>query len=243
MLKSKLLILEQVKTYLQSNMTDKYERAQNKLLDDVERILNQEALNSEKLWYKCILTRNPLECQRYSLKDSSIIQLMDQYAYAFWVTEKYKATMSFDSVLYDIQQFIKEHKKKINNLEMIANIKAIEASSKEIDELKIKRADITENNKDSMMFVYDSMSRVKVLQNLSLPVTERLLWYTNSDSASAEYVNTINMLNLASVSIKARLVKVNVRRRWLKPDIFADSSYQMVMYQYNYTSVMMMQIW
>ena len=227
LLKSKLLILEQIKTYYQSNKT--YEHAPQKLLEDAEHVLSREALNNQKQWYKCIISRSPLECQRYSLEVNSIKHLMDQYANAYWATELYKAATNFDSILYDIQQFIKEHNKKMINLEMIANIKAIQARSKELEHLKINRADIPETNSESINFAYNSINQLKSHQNISFPVMERLLWYTSYGTAS-EYINTINLLNMASVNVNARIVKVTVSRRWLKPDIFSDSRYQLVMY-------------
>ena len=226
MFKSKLVVLEQAKTYLKSEDPQKYRLGPEKLLEDAERTLSNEVQNSEKQRYQCILTRGPLECQRYSLEVNSVTHLMDQYAYVFWATGQYKDATSIDNMVDAIQDSIIALKKKMKNLEMIANLKAILAGSKQLDKNNAIGADLAVN-KESLVLVYNSTSGVKTLSNLSFPIVKRLLWYISSDSAS-EYINTINLLNSASVNVNARLVKVDVSRRWLKPDVFADSRFQMV---------------
>ena len=229
-LKAKLVALEQAKTYMKSQNDMKYQGhkkdkfAPEKFLDDAEHTLNKEVQNSEDQRYQCILTRGPLECQRYAQEVSSVMHLMDQYADAFWATEQYKAATSIDNMVDAIQDSINALKKKMKNLEMIANIKAIQANSKELEKHNAMSA---ENDKEPLMFVYNSTSGIKSLLNISFPLIKRLLWYTNSDNA-LEYINTLNLLNSASVHVNAKIVTVDVSRRWLKPDVFADSRFQMV---------------
>eukprot|EP00731_Ephydatia_muelleri_P014354 Em0008g74a len=226
-LKAKLVVLEQAKTYLKSEDPQKYKFGPEKLLDDAEHTLSNEIQNNEKQRYQCILTRGPLECQRYAQEVSSVIHLMDQYTNALWATEQYKAATRIDNMVDAIQDSINALKKKMKNLEMIANIKAIQAGSKQLEEHNAIGADLAVNDKESLVLVYNSSSGVKALSNLTFPITKRLLWYTSSDIAS-EYNNTINMLNSASVQVNSQIVKVDVNRRWLKPDVFADSRFQMV---------------
>ena len=227
MFKSKLVVLEQAKTYLKSEVPQKYRLGPEKLLEDAEHTLSNEVRNYEKQRYQCILTRGPLECQRYSLEVSSITHLMDQYASAYWATEQYKGATSIDNMVDAIQDSIIALKKKMKNLEHIANLKAIRAGSKQLEENNAIGVDPAVSSKESLVLVYNSTSGVKTRSNLIFPIAKRLLWYTSSDSSS-EYADTITFLNLASVNVNARLVKVDVSRRWLKPDIFADSRFQMV---------------
>ena len=226
-LKAKLVVLEQARMYLKSRDPQKYRFGPKKLLDDAENVLSNEVQNSEKQRYQCILTRSPLECQHYSLEVSSVIHLMDKYAEAFWATEQFKGATNIDNMLDAIQDSINALKKKMKNLEMLASIKAIQAGSKQLEEHNAIGSDLTVNNKESLVLLFNSTSGVKTLSNLSFPITKRLLWYTSSDGAS-EYNNTINLLNMASVSVNTRLVKVDVSRRWLKPDVLADRRFQMV---------------
>ena len=227
MLKAKLVALEQAEIYVKSQGRQKYKFAPDILLDDAEHTLINEVQNNEKQKYQCILTRGPLECQRYSLEVNSVTHLMDQYASAYWATEQYKGATSTDNMVDAIQDSIVTLKKKMKNLEMIANLKAILAGSKELAKHNTMTADHSANDKESLMFVYNSTSGVKGLSNSRFPVIKRLLWYASSDTTS-EYTNTINLLNSASFHVNAKIVKVDVSRRWLKTDVFADSRFQMV---------------
>ena len=197
------------------------------MLDNAELALANEVKNSEMQRYQCILTRGPLECQLYSEEVNSITHLMGQYTHAFWAAEQHKHVTNIDNTLDAIQDSIKALKKKMVNLEMIANIKTIQANSKQLNVHSALNSDTADIGHESLMFVFNSTTGVKTVSNLNFTVAERLLWYISSDSAN-EYNMTINHLNSASVKVHTRLEKVGIRRRWLKPDIFAGKGFQMV---------------
>ena len=223
-LKSKLLVLEQVKMYLRSQGDLQYKLAPKGLLDIAERTLSDEVRSSEEQRYQCIKTRGPIECQLYSVEVASIMHLMDQYTEAFWAAEQYKHATSIDAMLEAIQDSIKAVKKKMANLAMIANIKTIQATSKQFYD----HNDLTADKDDDITFVFNStINEVKTVSNLQFPLEKRLLWYVSSDSAE-EYNSTINYLNSAPVKVHTRLVKVDILRRWMKPEVFGDKQFQMV---------------
>ena len=229
-LKSKMFVLEQAKTYLKSLIDQRtYKLAPDRLLDSADRVLSNEVIESEKKRYECILTRGPLECQQYSTEVNSVLHLMDQYANAFWATEQYKHATSIDNMWDAIQDSIQALKKKMVNLEMIANIKTTLAATKQLDDRDTVNA---ENEHNSLIFNFNSTTEVNNKSNFSFPVVDRLLWYISSGSAN-EYNMTVNYLNSASVKINAKLVKVNIHRRWMKLDIFADQALQLVCFLRN----------
>ena len=199
-------------------------------LSDATYQLEELVKDSEDMRYNCIATGNPSECQFYwTLYEYISTDIIANYTEFYWYVHTVEAALNHrEFSIPAIAGTIASIETRVENIQSSINIALSESADRDNEENEDERDFLTNFN-----FVPTKTTAY----NFQLPqsVTERLFWYINPESTRLlpkqtvqEYNATFNHLNTAITNISAKIMKVNIHRRWLKPGIFGNKFLSLV---------------
>lgn len=199
-------------------------------LDEATYQLEEIVKESENMRYECLITGNPADCHLYwDLQEHIRDAVVGNYTELYWYVHTVQAALNHrEYSIPAISSTINDIQIQVNHIQTSLNIALSELAERE------KEAD---DDRDFLSdFVYnpdDSSSDY----NFELPssLVGRLLWYIIPDSTALlpkeelqRYNLTINHLNTALTNVSAKLMTVNIHRRWFKSAIFDNKHLSLV---------------
>ena len=203
-------------------------------LDGVKYFMEHEVEISERSRYKCLVTRNPTDCELYRVEYDVVKGLMDVYADLYLQAEFVRTATNHREVsIPTLSSAIHSINSELEIIGYIMQVEVIGSSSRVQSEEMFKKIPIA-NRIDN--FKFSTMDRPKE-HAFELPseVEDRLLWYFNEKSTRFidketvdEYNETFNHLNTLHTNVSAKLVRVDINRRWFRPSVLANSHLTLV---------------
>ncbi len=206
-------------------------------LKHVRHFLKYEVERSEKFRYRCLVTQKPNECDLYLYELDTVQHLMDTYADLYFIAQLVTSARDHrDTSSYLIESTITSLNRKINFLETLVKVQLLKTADRKKEEEK----DMFKEFKNPINFHFQSdIVPTDERTNLDLPyaIKDRYLWYFeysnfrsnyHADSSSEEYKLVVDYLNSVYTNVSADLVKVDIKRRWLKPLLFGNKHFQLV---------------
>ena len=198
---------------------------------DAKYILEHEVRRSEMQRYRCLVSRNPIDCQIYTLEYQFVSIIIEAFAELYWKKEFLRTALDHrEFSIPAISDSIKSLSKKIDYVYLVIHIALLESSSRDAKEWESDDDKIVKQNIFTA-FTFNSESEPQEAYNFHLPqsIQNRLLWYIDPQSTLLstseeidEYNSTINHLNTFETNVSASLMKVDIHRRWFKPNIFGE---------------------
>ncbi len=206
-------------------------------LNHIRHFLEYEVERSEKFRYQCLVTRKPNECDLYSYELDTVQHIMEAYADLYFISQLVTSARDHrDTSSYLIESTIISLNRRINFLQSLVQVQLLEtADRKKEEDLNVFGA-----FKNWIDFQFQSCNiQDDKYTTLSLPltITDRPLWYFeyskfrsnyHADNSNEEYRLIMDYLNSVYTNVTADLVKVDIKRRWLKPLLFGNKHFQLV---------------
>ena len=197
-------------------------------LEDASFILEFGVTLTEKQRYHCLVTRNPIDCQLYTIQSKTIIELMKTFADLYWEAELVSAAIDHHKFsIPAITDTINELSRDIEQTDFSIYIAIVDSASRDAeDEIENHYKEYT-----ATQFIFRTNSSAHETYNFDLPlsISDRLLWYIDPQSTKfvdkkdiIEYNATLNHLNSFETNVSAALLKVDIHRRWFKPSVFGN---------------------
>ena len=239
-LKTELHILEITSQYLEKESEKR--RVVNALFpssDPINRLycdldmatfhLEELVKESEDMRYECLVSGNPTDCHLYwDLQEYIHDEVVTNYTEFYWYVHTVQAALNHrDYSIPAISSTISEIQLKAEKIQTPINIA--------LSELAKRDRELSDRD-----FFSEFSFRPQSLSseyNFELPssIIGRLMWYINPETTQLvprevveEYNLTFNHLNTAITNMSAKLMNVNIHRRWFKAAIFSNEHLRLV---------------
>ena len=210
-------------------------------LDVATYQLEEIVKDTEHHRYNCIVTGNPTDCHLYwDLYDYVRNQVMDNYTELYWYVHTVQAALNHQEVsIPAIASTISSIQVHVNSIQSSISLALSELADRDGEEDSDDRDFLSD-------FVYRQPNGALSKYDFELPpsLIGRLLWYINPESTRLlqkevlqEYNLTFNHLNTAFTNVSAKLMKVNVYRRWFKSGLFGNKHLNLVSYKSHETNI------
>ena len=241
-LKSEIEILEMTSRYLDSEY--KKREVLNALFPSNDRIkklfceLDEMSFDLEEIVkdfvnmsYACFLSGNPVDCNLYwNLRDHFEEEVLGSYAEFYWYVHTVQAALNHrDFSIPAISSTITDLQTKVHHLQTVINIAIFDLAERKSEESSNERDILSEFN-----YMPQPMTSGYSFE-LPPSILGRLLWYLNPETALLvpgelfqEYNLTFNHLNTAATNVSAKVLAVNIHRRWFKAALFGNEHLSLV---------------
>lgn len=204
-------------------------------LDAASFFLEHEVMNTERQRYRCLVTRNPIDCELYSYEYTLVLQLMEIFTDLYWEAEFINtATDHRDVSIPLVVGAISSTEEEIDRLDLIIRVAILDSADRDGND---KDEGVESDFEQPSNFFFSTKVINQKEHNFIIPeqIQNRPLWYIDPISTSLtsiklweEYSHTLNHLNSMWTNVTAEFVKVDVHRRWFKPSLFEDNHLKLV---------------
>ena len=200
-------------------------------LDEATFQLEDIVKESEDMRYRCLVSGNPADCHPYwDLREYVRDEIVANYTEFYWYVHTIEAALNHrDYSIPAISSTISDVQAKINNIQTSINVALSELSERSDNNL--------DDDRDFLSEFFFTTQHPSSEYEFELPshIVGRLVWYINPESTHLipredieEYNLTFNHLNTAVTNMSAKLMIVNIHRRWLKMDLFNNKRLNLV---------------